>query len=351
MEEIAPAHVDSPFRFSFFVPEKNPNPLIRLEQAGAGYAGQEVFQRAELAISPGDRIGLLGRNGAGKSTLIKLLSGALQPSSGRVSTAQDLRVGYFAQHQLEQLDPNASPLLHLQRLDGDASEQSLRDFLGGFGFTGDRALDPVAPFSGGEKARLALALVVYLKPNLLLLDEPTNHLDLEMRLALGNALQAFSGAMVIVSHDRYLLRITTDQLWLVHGGKIEPFDGDLDTYPAWLAEQRRAETTPQQPEAPSQNSAAMKKARKRSQAEQRKKLQPLRARIRHLERDLEGCREENEEIERALTENHLYAAENKESLKEILAKKASNDQKIVLLEDEWIEKCEQLEAALEEEKD
>ncbi|MFI0460209.1 MAG: ABC-F family ATP-binding cassette domain-containing protein, partial [Candidatus Thiodiazotropha endolucinida] len=215
MEVIAPAHVDSPFHFSFAEPDKNPHPLLQLSDLEVGYDGQSILRDVQFNLAPGDRIGLLGPNGAGKSTLIKLLAGELEPISGLRSPAQELRIGYFAQHQLEQLDPDATPLLHLQRLDRKASEQSLRSYLGGFGFHDDQSLQPVAPFSGGEKARLVLAMLVYQRPNLLLLDEPTNHLDLEMRYAVGQALQDYQGAMVIVSHDRHLLRITTDEFWLV----------------------------------------------------------------------------------------------------------------------------------------
>ncbi len=239
MTVIAPAHVDSPFHFAFKPPAKNPRPLLRLDEAAAGYGDTAIFSDARFSLNPGDRVGLLGPNGAGKSTLIKLLAGDLTPLAGERLAAQDLAIGYFAQHQLEQLHPAHSALEHLQQLDPKASEQSLRDFIGGFGFNGDRATCPVAPFSGGEKARLVLALLVYQKPNLLLLDEPTNHLDLEMRLALAEALQDFAGAMVIVSHDRHLLRVTCDQLVLVHGGRVREFDGDLDDYPAWLAQQQR----------------------------------------------------------------------------------------------------------------
>ncbi|MCG6936421.1 MAG: ATP-binding cassette domain-containing protein, partial [Proteobacteria bacterium] len=220
MTQIAPAHVDSPFHFQFPAPDKLPRPLLSLDTIEFGYTEAPLLERVSFSLNPGDRIGLLGPNGAGKSTLIKILAGELAPRTGTREPAKHLRLGYFAQHQLEQLHPEESALTHLRRLDPQASEQHLRNYLGGFDFQGDRVTEPVAPFSGGEKARLVLALLVYQKPNLLLLDEPTNHLDLEMRLALSTALQDFEGAMVIVSHDRHLLRTVTDQFYLVHDGRV-----------------------------------------------------------------------------------------------------------------------------------
>ncbi len=281
MEQIVPAHVDSPFHFAFPQPDRLPNPLLRLDEASAGYAGSAVIEGLELSLSPGDRVGLLGPNGAGKSTLIKLLAGGMQPLSGRIERAADLAVGYFAQHQLDQLHSGHTPLEHLLQVAPRATEQSLRDFLGGFGFAGDRALEPVAPFSGGEKARLALALLVYRRPNLLLLDEPTNHLDLEMRHALGQALLEFEGAMVIVSHDRHLLRITSDRLLLVNAGRVEEFRDSLDEYPRWLASRSTPEPVPSE-RADAAHTAGMRKERKRAEAERRRGLQPLKRRLTEL---------------------------------------------------------------------
>ncbi|MGL4418018.1 MAG: ATP-binding cassette domain-containing protein, partial [Plesiomonas shigelloides] len=227
MELIAPAHVDNPFRFSFRAPESLPNPILSMEKVSAGYGEKIILNSVKLNLVPGSRIGLLGRNGAGKSTLIKLLAGELAPLHGVVELSRGIKLGYFAQHQLETLHPEESPLVHLARLAPRETEQQLRDYLGGFGFRGDKVTDPVAPFSGGEKARLVLALIVWQRPNLLLLDEPTNHLDLDMRQALTEALIDFDGAMVVVSHDRHLLRSTTDDLYLVHDGQVELFRGDL----------------------------------------------------------------------------------------------------------------------------
>ena len=244
MQEIAPAHVDSPFHFSLLEPEKRPNTLLRLEEVAAGYDDTPIIKDVGLIITPGDRIGLLGPNGAGKSTLIKLLAGSALDSSikiqhGHRELGKETKIGYFAQHQLEQLQPEHSPVEHLQQLDPNAREADLRTHLGGFGFSNDMALAKVAPFSGGEKSRLVLAMLVYQRPNLLLLDEPTNHLDLEMRQALATALQDFNGAMVIVSHDRHLLRVTCDQLLMVHDQRVEEFALSMDDYPKWLSYQNR----------------------------------------------------------------------------------------------------------------
>ncbi|GAL24371.1 glutathione-regulated potassium-efflux system ATP-binding protein [Vibrio variabilis] len=216
MEKVLPAQFDNPFSFEFREPAALPNPIIMMDDVSAGYDDNIILEKIRLNLVPGSRIGLLGRNGAGKSTLIKLLSGELGAKGGDLNYSQGVKIGYFAQHQLETLHPEETPLQHMMQIAPQHTEQQLRDYLGSFGFQGDKALEKVAPFSGGEKARLVLALVVWQKPNLLLLDEPTNHLDLDMRQALTLALQTFEGAMVIVSHDRYLLRATTDDLYLVH---------------------------------------------------------------------------------------------------------------------------------------
>jgi len=347
MERIGPAHVDSPFHFSFFEPEKNPHPLLQLRDGRVGYGEKMVLSGLKIDIGPGDRIGLLGPNGAGKSTLIKLLAGELRPLSGEHQPAQELRVGYFAQHQLEQLDPAASGLLHLQRLDPKASEQSLRNFLGGFGFQGDRVLEPVAPFSGGEKAHLVLALLVYQRPNLLLLDEPTNHLDLEMRLSLGKALQAFGGAMVIVSHDRHLLRITCDRLWLVAEGAVSEFTEDLDDYPAWLAARRRVPANANGNHTPIQgdHTAAARKERKRQEAEVRRLLQPLKNELQRQERALARLQQTRQTQESQLADGALYEAHRKQELKELLGEKAATERALMEAEERWLELCEQIEAA------
>jgi len=244
MERIVPAHVDSPFEFEFAPPWKTPRPLLTLESAACGYPGRNVVGGVSLSIGPQDRIALLGPNGAGKSTLTKMLAGEAAPLAGRRLPAADLAVGYFAQQQMEQLRPDCDAFWHVRTLGGPdyatGDEQRVRDHLGRFGFTGDRAFEPVGRFSGGEKARLTLALLVARRPNLLLLDEPTNHLDIDMRHALTVALQSFEGGMVVVSHDRHLIKTVADTLWLVADGKLSVFDGDLDDYQRWLRDRARS---------------------------------------------------------------------------------------------------------------
>ena len=239
---------------------------MTLDQAKAGYGDTTILHSIKLNLVPGSRIALLGRNGAGKSTLIKLLAGELQPQAGEVFQHQGLNIGYFAQHQLESLDLKASAVTHLQRLNPQATEQSLRDFLGGFAFFGDKALEPVAPFSGGEKARLVLAMLVYQKPNLLLLDEPTNHLDLEMRHALVMALQGFEGAMVTVSHDRHMLKNTADEYYLVDNGEVTQFGYDLDAYYQWLLNANKEAAKSNEDNAPKAHSSVNRKEQKRLEA-------------------------------------------------------------------------------------
>ncbi|CAK0781459.1 putative ATP-binding protein YheS [Gammaproteobacteria bacterium] len=343
MELIAAAHADSPFGFRFREPERLPNPLLRLDKVAVGYGSTPVLSGIGLLLGPDDRIGLLGRNGAGKSTLVKLLAGAMTPSGGYYEPAQALRVGYFAQHQLEQIDPDRSPLGHLLRLDPRASEQALRDFLGGFGFSGEQALASCGVFSGGEKARLALALIVYQRPNLLLLDEPTNHLDLEMRHALGEALQEFAGAMVIVSHDRHLLRLTCDRLLLVHGGRVTPFEGDLDDYPAWLAAQRAETVSPSGEGATGDHSALARKDRRRAEAERRLALQPWRDRLKQLERELADLGQRREALEAAFADPALYTTGNASRLTAINSERADLARRLAMVETEWLTVAERLE--------
>jgi ATP-binding cassette subfamily F protein 3 len=343
LPEIATAHVDSPFHFEFRAPDKLPSPLLVLDDGAAGYGDSTILSGLNLSLSPGDRIGLLGPNGAGKSTLIRLLAGELELRSGERIGARDLKIGYFAQHQLEQLRLDDNALTHLARLDSRAREQDLRDFLGGFGFVGDRALEPVAPFSGGEKARLVLALIVYQRPNLLLLDEPTNHLDLEMRHALALALQEFEGAMVVVSHDRYLLRSVTDRLVLVTDGSAESFDGDLDEdYPQWLAARRTRQT---EPDTEAARTVPNRKEQRRQDADKRRQLQPLRNRLKSLEKDLERLGDEKTRIGAALADNALYNSAEKEKLKALLQEQGRVQQALAQTEAAWLDACEALETA------
>jgi ATP-binding cassette subfamily F protein 3 len=342
MQRIAPAHVDSPFEFSFAQPLKLPRPLLALENQSAGYNDRAVLEHVSLTLAPGARIALLGRNGAGKSTYMKLLAGELPALSGTRTEARDLRIGYFAQHQLEQLTAKDSPLENLRRVGAElaarATEQELRDFLAGFGFRGDRVFEPVAPFSGGEKARLVLALTAYLRPNLMLLDEPTNHLDLEMRQALAVALQDYEGAVVLVSHDRHLLRTVADEFVVVHQGRATPFDGDLEDYAKWLDETGAAPAPQQQ----SQTSES-RKQRKRDEAERRNRLTPLKAKIARCDDELARLAGRSAALQTQLAAPDIYAASAKDRLKELLAQQAQLARETEKVEEAWLEASEELE--------
>ncbi|MDH0745881.1 ATP-binding cassette domain-containing protein [Pseudomonas sp. GD03842] len=342
MEELSAAHVDSPFNFTFRESDKISSPLLDLSDARLGYGDKTILQKVKLQLTPGARIGLLGPNGAGKSTLIKNLSGELSPLSGRLLRGENTVVGYFAQHQLDSLDAKASPLLHLQRIAPAEREQTLRDFLGGFDFRGARLEEPVLNFSGGEKARLALALIAWDKPNLLLLDEPTNHLDLEMRLALTLALQEFSGAVLVVSHDRHLLKSTTDNFLLVADGAVEEFDGDLDDYTRWLADYR-------QRNAPVSNTQVNpdktdKKAQRQQAAALRQQLAPHKREAEKLEKELGTVHEKLAKIEAALGDSAVYDAANKDKLRDLLADQAKLKSRESELEEAWMEALELLES-------
>ena len=341
MELIAMAHVDSPFDFSFAKPDKMPNPLLSLDKTDIGYGATCVLKSAGLSISPGDRIGLLGPNGAGKSSLIKVLAGDMQPLSGTRYEAEALKIGYFAQHQLEQLQLDETPLWHLQKLDKQATEKDLRNFLGGFDFQGDKVLEIVRPFSGGEKARLVLALLVYQNPNLLLLDEPTNHLDLEMRHALSVALQDFQGAIVVVSHDRHLLRSVTDQLLLVAGGKVQPFDGDLDDYRLWLTEQKKGEEKTVADAEP----AVSRKDQRKLDAERRQRNKPLYDALKKAELAVEKYHNEQRQLEQMLADPDIYTDESKIRLKQTLEKKIQVDKALEEAETAWMAAEEAIENA------
>ena len=342
MEELSAAHVDSPFDFVFRESQKISSPLLDLSEGRLGYGDKVILEKVKLQLAPGARIGLLGPNGAGKSTLIKNLAGELEPLGGRLVRGENLAVGYFAQHQLDSLDDKASPLLHLQRLAPAEREQTLRDFLGGFDFRGNRIDEPVVNFSGGEKARLALALIAWERPNLLLLDEPTNHLDLEMRLALTMALQEFSGAVVVVSHDRHLLKSTTDDFLLVADGKVETFDGDLDDYSRWLIDYRQrnapVSSTPVNPD------KTDKKAQRQAAAALRQQLAPHKRQADKLERELGEVHGQLAQIEAALGDSGLYEAARKDELRDLLGRQSKLKVREGELEESWMEALETLEA-------
>ncbi|MFD2176979.1 ABC transporter ATP-binding protein [Veronia pacifica] len=347
MEKVLPAQFDNPFSFEFREPATLPNPILMMEDVSAGYDDNLILDKIHLNLVPGSRIGLLGRNGAGKSTLIKLLSGDLPEKAGDLTYSQGVKIGYFAQHQLETLRDDDTAIQHLARLAPNATEQQLRDYLGSFGFHGDKSLEPIAPFSGGEKARLVLALIVWQKPNLLLLDEPTNHLDLDMRQALTLALQSFEGAMVIVSHDRYLLRATTDDLYLVHDKQVAPFSGDLNDYHQWLTEQQRAARREEQASAgktSSNNSQTSRKEQKRLEAEFRRQTAPLRKKIDKMDSALERFSTMLSKAELELAEPEIYNAENKDKLAHVLKQQAEAKSSLEEVEIEWMTLQEELES-------
>ncbi len=341
LEELAPAHIDSPFDFVFREADKVSSPLLDLAEARLGYGEKAVLDKVKLQLVPGARIGLLGPNGAGKSTLIKTLAGELAPLGGQLQRGENLVVGYFAQHQLDALDAKASPLLHLQRIAPGEREQVLRDFLGGFDFRGNRCDEPVLNFSGGEKARLALALIAWGKPNLLLLDEPTNHLDLEMRLALTLALQDFAGAVVVVSHDRHLLKSTTDEFLLVADGRIVPFDGDLEDYARWLVD-FRARQQPASPAEPATDKTD-RRALRQAAAALRQQLAPLKRQADALEKELGKVHGALGGLEQRLADPALYGAEFKLALRDVLAQQAALKVRESELEEAWLEALESLE--------
>jgi ATP-binding cassette subfamily F protein 3 len=345
MEIVAAAHVDSPFHFSFREPAALPDPLLVIEGAAAGYGQRQILARIDLTLRPGCRIGLLGRNGAGKSTLVKLLAGAVAQQGGERKEAKALNIGYFAQHQLEQLRPDESPLQHLARLEPTTPEQELRDYLGGFDFRGDMATRAVEPFSGGEKSRLALALLIRTRPNLLLLDEPTNHLDLEMREALTFALQDYEGGMVVVSHDRHLLRTCADELLRVADGRVSEFDGDLDDYAAWLAARRNADKAPE-PEVAAEKTERLQqradaKANRQALLAQRR---PLLKEIEQLEKKVAKWNEEKSVLEARFADPDFYATVDRKNSEEMHRQAAALAEQIDAAELRWLEVHEALEA-------
>jgi len=361
MEMISAAHVDSQFNFEFRAPVAAPDPLLVLDEISVGYAEKPIISNIVLAIRPGERIGLLGKNGAGKSTLIKLLAQELSPLNGKRVEGKDLKIGYFAQHQLEQLRPEESPLQHMLRLEAELKvpatrEQELLNFLGGFDFKGEMAKSACEHFSGGEKSRLALALLIWTRPNLLLLDEPTNHLDLEMRHALTLALQDYEGGVILVSHDRALLRATCDQFMLVANGKAEPFEGDLDDYKNWLDVQKKSaqkniEINSENQSLETQQNASKTTLKTNDRAQQKvlrqariNERRPFLKEIAQLEQYLATLNQEKLVIDTRLNEPDLYEKTDKTELHQLLKKQAEFSQKIEDIEMRWLECHEKLEA-------
>jgi ATP-binding cassette subfamily F protein 3 len=344
MERAAPAHVDSPFQFQFFEAPAPSDPLLDLRQCDLGYTQKRVLTQVDFALRPSDRIALLGKNGAGKSTFLKSLVGALPILDGERVAGSALRIGYFDQQQLEVLDLEASPFLHLQRLTPTAREQDILNFLGGFNFRGEQATSAIKPFSGGEKARLALAMVVWQRPNVLVLDEPTNHLDLDMRHALEVALGGFEGAVVLVSHDRHLLRNTAEQLWLVAAGRLRQFDDDLSAYEQLVlsAESMPAEAAGAQHH---DHQSGDKKLQRQSAALRREALRPLQraqdkaaARVAELETALAA-------LQGQLADGALYDAAQQPKLTGLLQEEGRLKQSLETAEAEWLDALEKLEAA------
>ena len=348
MEEVAALQATNPFRFEFLNPEHLPDPMMRIEHLGFAYGEKPILQDVDLVLRAGDRIGLVGINGSGKSTFLKLLVGELQAQSGKVIQAKGLQVGYFAQHQVEALDGDLTPVQSFLNRFPDASDQQARDFLGGFGFSHDQALSPIAQFSGGEKARLSLALIIYQKPNLIILDEPTNHLDMDSRDALDEALQNFEGALIVVSHDRHLLAGIVDQYWWVHQHQVTLFHGDLDGY----LQQRLAlikaqkQTTRPGDELAAENSLNKKQQRQQN-AQARKQIQDAtakqRKRIQQLDRELERLQSRLDQVHHDLARDEMYQADQAEALAALIGEQSDLQSKLEELETEWLMLQEEVE--------
>ena len=342
MEKIAPAQLDNEFLFEFAAPEHLPNPLLKMEHADLGYGAETILRNINLSLENGTRFGLLGVNGSGKSTFIKALSGSLKPQSGQIIRSDKLNIGYFAQHQLDTLRSDQSPVWHIQKLSPEAKEQEIRNFLGGFLFTGEMATAPIAPFSGGEKARLALAMLVWQKPNLLLLDEPTNHLDLDMRHALTLALQSFEGALILVSHDRSLIEATTDQFLLIDQGSLKTFDGDLNDYRAWRLAQENATAAPAQ-SSQSQSRKDTKRQEAQMRQERARRTKPVQQKIAQAEKEIAALTTAQQQCEAILSQESIYQPENKAKLQETLAKVNEIKVKLTKFEEDWLQWQEDLE--------
>ncbi len=356
LEIISPVHQENAFVFEFETPDHSPHQLLDLKGINAGY-DEAVLSNVNFRLSDGDRIGLLGRNGAGKTTLMKTLAAELPPLQGAYTGDSKLRIGYFAQQQLELLNPKWSPLDHLTDISHQQSDRSLRSFLGRFGFSGDAATEPVAIRSGGEKARLVLALIVYRKPNLLLLDEPTNHLDIQMRESISSALQSYSGCLIVVAHDRHLLRLVTDELWLIDDGTLRPFDGDLDDYVNWLRLRQKgtAKLIEDQTDGQSKNGKELgiktqkktrpSKSTRQERAKQRVKVKPLRDSLDRIEKEIDKATKVQQQLDQQLAEPEIYHEANRSQLRELLFDQARNAQLHQELEGRWLEASELLEQA------
>ena len=344
MQKVAQAHIDSPFSFNFPPPGKVSDPLLTLSDAALGHGEHMVLSKVSVSLSPGDRIGLLGKNGAGKTTLLKSLTGELPLMAGERTEGAHLQIGYFDQQQLEVLDLDASPFLHLQRLSPKARDQEILDFLGGFDFRGDRAKEAIRPFSGGEKARLALAHVVWQAPNVLILDEPTNHLDLDMRHALEVALQDYAGAIVLVSHDRHLLRNSVEQLLLVNDGKVEDYAGDVETYEKWVLSSNPGQNPAPAALQPAVEAPGDRKARRQASADRRAQLQPLKKALRALEQKIEKGQQSLQTLQAKLADGDLYAQNAGTELADLLKQEGQLKRELEGLESEWLEQQEALEA-------
>ncbi|MHC8865202.1 ATP-binding cassette domain-containing protein [Arenicellales bacterium IMCC57338] len=356
LEIVSPAQQKNAFVFEFETPDHSPHQLIDLKGINAGYQ-DPVLSKIDFRLSDGERIGLLGRNGAGKTTLMKTLAAELPPLQGSYTGDSKLCIGYFAQHQLELLNPQWSPLDHLAELSQQQNERALRTHLGRFGFSGDSATEPVSIRSGGERARLVLALIVYSKPNLLLLDEPTNHLDIEMRESISLALQSYSGCLVVVAHDRHLLRLVTDELWLIDDGSLCRFEGDIDDYVIWLRQRQKGTNksldsqTNKKPKsrkditAKDNQKPQRSKTTRQEKAKQREKVKPLRDRLNRVEKEIDKAAEIKQRLDQALANPDIYNEANRDQLRELLFDQARNAQLHQELESQWLEASELLEKA------
>ena len=353
MQLLAPVRAASGIKISIPSPSQMPDPLLSLDNVSAGYGDPPILRGVKLAVRAGARIGILGANGAGKSTLVKTLADELAPLAGQRKAARGLEVGYFAQHQLDILDPEATPLLHLARIAPDVREQELRNYLGGFGFSGEFATAKVKPMSGGEKARLALALVVWKKPNLLLLDEPSNHLDVDTREALTEALAEFEGTMLLVSHDRHLLRTTVDSFWIVADGNVSEFDGDLEDYRDWLSAKRTTDNAASSASAQEAGGGVAiadgdRKAQRRQEAETRQKMstlrKPLETQLKKVEQSMHTLETRKLQLDAAIADAGLYEDARKEERRKTLAEHGEVLKKLGELEEQWLALQEELEA-------